>query len=96
MVNIKDKYGFIDRRGKLVVPPKYDEIVDNTPNNGYGIPSYYDSLRHEKITQARIGNKWGYINTKGAIQIPMKFKELLKRVEQSDSGSSKIFYISGN
>jgi WG containing repeat len=73
MVKIKDKYGFIDRQGKLVVPPKYDEIVDDTPNNGYGIESYYDSVRKEKITQARIGNKWGYINTQGAIQIPMKF-----------------------
>ncbi len=73
MVKIKDKYGFIDRQGNLVVPPKYDEIVDNTPNNGYGISSYYDSLYNEKIAPARIGNKWGYINTKGTIQIPIKF-----------------------
>lgn len=73
MVEIKNKYGFIDRHGKLVVPPKYDEIINDTPNNGYGIESYYDSLRKEKIAQARIGNKWGYINTQGAIQIPMKF-----------------------
>jgi WG containing repeat len=95
MVKIKDKYGFIDRQGKLVVPPKYDEIVDDTPNNGYGIESYYDSVRKEKITQARIGNKWGYINTQGAIQIPLKFDNAgsFKYGVAEVTVGKRIFYI---
>jgi WG containing repeat len=95
MVKIKDKYGFIDRQGKLVVPPKYDEIINDTPNNGYGIESYYDSLRKEEITQARIGNKWGYINTQGAIQIPMKFDnaESFKYGVAEVTIGKRIFYI---
>lgn len=43
------RYGFVNTKGKLVIPAKYDEI---TPfKNGYARVRYY--------------GKWGYINTKG-------------------------------
>jgi WG containing repeat len=74
IVKIDNKYGFIDRQGKIVVPARFDEIYDNTPyNGGVGVLNYFDSLHNDGLVPARIGTKWGYINTHGIVTIPIRF-----------------------
>ncbi len=52
------KLGFIDRTGKIVIPPKFDRI---------------DSSFSEGLAAVSIGEKWGYIDPMGKIVIPLKF-----------------------
>jgi hypothetical protein len=73
LIQQNGKYGFIDRQGKIVVPPQIDEILGQDFASRPGADSFYDSLPHEGLVRARIGNKWGYVNTQGEIQIPMQF-----------------------
>jgi WG containing repeat len=75
LVKQNGKYGFIDRQGKMVVPPQIDEISGQDFASRPGADNFYDSLPHEGLVKARIGKKWGYVNTQGKIQIPMRFDE---------------------
>jgi WG containing repeat len=67
IVKIDNKYGFIDRQGKIVVPARFDEIYDNTPyNGGVGVLNYFDSLHNDGLVPARIGTKWGLLILTGS------------------------------
>lgn len=48
-VSKNGKYGFIDHKGKIVIPFSYDEILDQFA---------------EGLVGAKKGNKWGFINEK--------------------------------
>jgi len=52
-----DKWGYIDKKGKIVIDPQFDST---------GIFS-------EGLATVKIGNKWGYINKKGKIVINPQF-----------------------
>lgn len=56
-VNVNGKYGFMDRSGKTVIPPQFDQT--------YGFS--------EGLAAVRIGTKFGYIDTKGAVTITPQF-----------------------
>ncbi len=73
----KNKYGFIDRQGTIVMPAQIDEIYNHRFGESVGVGNFYDSLPNEGLIKARMGKKWGYINTQGKIQIPMKFDEAI-------------------
>lgn len=51
------KYGYINKKGKLVIPAKYDFAYDF----------------HENLALVRINNKHGFINKKGELVIPAKY-----------------------
>jgi len=51
-------YGFIDRRGKLIIAPKYG-----------GASSF-----HEGLCAVAMGMKCGYIDRKGSVVIPARFQ----------------------
>ena len=56
--NKKGKFGCFDREGKLVIPFKYDLMLDF--KNG--------------LAPVQKGNLFGYINKKGEMEIPLKYK----------------------
>jgi len=60
LVQKENKYGFIDRSGKEVVPVNYDNIAS------FGSKGISWSL-------VRKGNKYGYIDSYGNVVIPVKY-----------------------
>ncbi len=53
------KYGFTNEQGKLMVMPKYDQVLQES----------------ESRVAVKLGNKWGYINDAGREVIPLKYEE---------------------
>ena len=60
LVKIGNKWGYINKNGKIVIPLKYD---------------YADDFR-DNLAWVRLGNKRGYINKKGKLKISAKFDEM--------------------
>ena len=52
-INVNGKYGFMDRSGKTVVTPQFDQT--------WGFS--------EGLASVLVGTKWGFINTKGVVAI---------------------------
>ena len=59
-VKLKDKWGFIDKKGREVIPVKFDEI--------WGFS--------EGLSGVELNKKWGLINKEGDIVIPIKYDDL--------------------
>ncbi|MGC2661154.1 MAG: WG repeat-containing protein, partial [Bryobacteraceae bacterium] len=57
-VHYGDKWGYIDRTGKMVIAPQFDDEGD-----------FFGGL-----AKVRLGDKWGYINNSGRLTIPYKFQ----------------------
>ena len=57
LVKKGEKYGYVNNKGKLVIPLKYDAASDF----------------RENLALVQIGNKMGYINKNGKIVIPLKY-----------------------
>lgn len=57
-----DKYGIIDKTGKVLVDFKYDYIFDNEKNLN--------------VYKVKIGDKTGYIDIKGNVIVPIKFNQI--------------------
>jgi hypothetical protein len=75
------KYGFIDRSGKTVIPPRFDLT--------YGFS--------EGLAAVQIGKRWGYIDTTGAMVIALRefsnvkpFHNGLAQVFTKDAGMGYI------
>jgi hypothetical protein len=60
-INVNGKYGFMDRSGKTVITPQFDQT--------WGFS--------EGLASVKIGTKWGFINTKGVVAITPQFDEAL-------------------
>jgi len=60
-VRIGDKYGYIDKTGKTVIPIQFDSI------------DVYEF--QEGLAKVKIGGKWGYIDRTGEIVIPPTFED---------------------
>ena len=91
-VKIGDKYGYIDKTGKVVVPFKSEEAdsiklkpvrvgyeygyIDQTGNTV--IPPQFSEVRdfNEGLASVSIDYKWGYIDKTGKIVIPLQFNEV--------------------
>jgi len=61
-INVKGKYGFMDRSGKTVITPQFD-----------GAFGFSEGLAH-----VRVGTKSGYINTKGVVVITPQFDDAMQ------------------
>ena len=56
-VRFKDKWGFVDRKGNIVVQPAFEREGDFS----------------QGVAKVRIEGRWGYINRHGKIVIPCKY-----------------------
>lgn len=59
------KTGFVNREGKFVIPPDFDEA----------------EAFSEQLAKAKVGDKYGYINTKGECVIPFVFSKAMNFTE---------------
>ena len=64
-VQQNDKWGFIDKKGSIIIPCKYDSV-----NNGFSIGFY------EGLAAVEINNKWGFISEAGKLEIPFNFEQV--------------------
>jgi hypothetical protein len=58
-INVNGKYGFMDRSGKTVIAPQFDQAF------GFS----------EAMAPVRIGAKWGFIDTKGTVAVTPQFDQ---------------------
>ena len=58
-ISVDDKFGYIDKSGKIVIQPKYDSV------------GYFS----EGLAPVLVGNKYGYIDTKGKFIINPKYND---------------------
>jgi len=56
------KYGFVNHKGEVIIPFKYDMIYD------------WDFSRYDALLRARIGNSYGLIDVNGREIVPVKYK----------------------
>ena len=62
-VNIADKFGFIDKTGKLVIPAQFDDAEPFSKG----------------LAVVKIKGKYGFIDKAGKLVIPAKFDEVNPR-----------------
>lgn len=62
LVKQNNKYGFINTKGEIAIPLKYDNAYD-----------FSDWERTGYLTPVRLGNKSGFIDTSGKEVIPLKY-----------------------
>jgi hypothetical protein len=61
-INVNGKYGFMDRAGRTVITPQFDQSF-----MGFS----------ESLAAVQVGTKWGYINVKGVVVITPQFEAAL-------------------
>lgn len=68
------RYGFIDKKGREVIPLKYGDVFSFQPNGlaMVGIGKFVQNADGKDY----FDGKWGYINTKGAEVIPVKYNKI--------------------
>jgi hypothetical protein len=64
-VTVDNKCGFIDREGRLVIKPRFDDAGPFS----------------EELAPVEMAGKWGYIDKRGEIVIPLKFDWALRFYE---------------
>ena len=64
-VSKNHKYGFVDIKGKVIVPLKYDDALSFS----------------EGMAAVGIGGKWGFVDSTGKEVIPLEYTEALSFVE---------------
>jgi hypothetical protein len=63
LVREKGKYGYIDRTGRVIIPPKFKEAGN-----------FSDGLARVRLNEAE--QRYGYIDTSGRVVIPPQFDQV--------------------
>ena len=70
-VKLGAKWGFVNREGRMTIPPKFDEVGDCS----FFLPDYAlaaDCFEHGPAP-VRSGLKWGYVNASGEMATPFAY-----------------------
>jgi hypothetical protein len=70
-VDLNNKHGCIDLKGKVVIPVTYDDM-GQWGNNLIPV-----NMRAKGMNIPRKGGKWGYCNTQGKLKIALQFDEAM-------------------
>ena len=68
-VSVNQKIGFIDKDGKIIINPQFDEVAIINKDN---LVCFSDGLANVKI-----GDKYGYIDTEGKYVINLDIPAIL-------------------
>jgi len=93
-VKIGDKWGFVDKKGKMKIAPQYDRVMDFTE----GRAAVYKFIK-DPITNKIVDALWGYINKNGKTVIDFKYKDIAPFNESSalvSTDGAKYGYIDLN
>lgn len=93
-ISDRGKWGFVDKEGKVIIPPKYFMINYYQPMPS--ITAFNEGLANVAISDAN----WGYINPEGKVIIPYQFMfaEAFKngKAKVMRKGERKWVYIDKN
>ena len=87
---LKNKYGFINKHGDVVIPFKFDYVLDY--NEGYAAVCVGCSI--DSLGKPHDG-KWGFINDTGDIIIPIIYDDIIDSFKYGRAGVilNGIFYL---
>lgn len=70
-----NRWGFLNRQGRLVIPCRWDEVFDfnNRPYYARSVFDYAEDNDDRPWTSVRSGSLLGMIDTTGRVQVPVKF-----------------------
>ncbi len=74
IVGLRNKYGFVDTTGKVVIPIKYDDVDGGSPKE-----KYTNNWDGDGLMSVCINNKWGFIDRNGKIIVPLIYDKVDKR-----------------
>lgn len=74
IVGLRNKYGFVDTTGKVVIPIKYDDVDGGSPKE-----KYTNNWSGDALMSVCINSKWGYINRNGKVVVPIIYDKVDKR-----------------
>lgn len=74
IVGLRNKYGFVDTTGKVVIPIKYDDVDGGSPKE-----KYTNNWSGDDLMSVCINSKWGYINRNGKVVVPIIYDKVDKR-----------------
>jgi hypothetical protein len=65
-VSSNGKWGYIDKTGKFVIDPQFDNVADTIVSGDF----------HEGLAFVQVGGKYGYIDKTGAYIFKLQFDEV--------------------
>lgn len=74
IVGLRNKYGFVDTTGKVVIPIKFDDVDCGYPKKGFT-----NNWSGDCLMSVCINNKWGFIDRNGKIVIPLIYDKVDSR-----------------
>jgi len=74
IVGLRNKYGFVDTTGKVVIPIKYDDVDGGSPQK-----VYTNNWSGDGLMSVCINSKWGYIDGTGKVVVPIIYDKVDKR-----------------
>jgi len=86
-VVVKDKYGYKDAKGNIIIKPIYDCANDFSGNRAVV------NIGSIATAYGMVGGRWGFINQKGVVVIDLKFSEVRSFTE--NIAAVKTFKKSG-
>lgn len=67
------KWGFIDKTGKMVIEPQFDDVLRDQYGGCFPYTHRLFKNFSEGLCAVRVGNKWGYIDKTGNFVIAAKY-----------------------
>ncbi|MBE6336467.1 MAG: SEL1-like repeat protein [Lentimicrobiaceae bacterium] len=74
IVGLRNKYGFVDTTGKVVIPIKFDDVDGGSPKKEYN-----NNWSGDGLMSVCINSKWGYINGNGKVVVPIVYDKVDSR-----------------
>jgi len=72
--SVNEKWGFIDRSGKIVIEAKYDDT--RAFSEGFAAVNVGAVLKRGSPHDSRAGGKWGFVDRSGRVAIPVEFEHV--------------------
>ncbi|MCO6498206.1 MAG: WG repeat-containing protein [Chitinophagaceae bacterium] len=68
-VKVKDKFGFINKKGEMVIPAEYDVVGDFSQ----GLAFVNKGRREATEDEAYVPGLYGFVDTTGKLVVPLKY-----------------------
>lgn len=72
---INHKWGFIDRTGKMVIPPTFDKVIGVNAESKTAFSDEPVQNFHEGLAAVAVAGLWGYVDKSGKLVISPQFSD---------------------
>lgn len=74
IVGLRNKYGFVDTKGEVVIPIKFDNVDGGSPQE-----EYTNNWSGDGLMSVSVNGKWGYVDRKGNVVVPIIYDKVDRR-----------------